>query len=128
MENSLQSASGRMCPESCQQKTTLSGASSGLWSELMSRSQCAAGGLRLVALKGRRGESLGESLTLNTSDSPSGASACSLLQVLEPGSIPQKYFLSARACAGVLKRAARIGKELPEVLRIALEQTVARGR
>ena len=128
MERSLQSVSGRTFPESCQPKTMPSGASSGLWSELMRRSTPqGAGGLKLVALKGRRGEPLGGCLTLNSSDSPSDARGCSLLQVLETGSIPQRYFLSSRACAGVLRRAKRVGRELPEVLRIALEQTVARG-
>ena len=33
-----------------------------------------------------------------------------------------KYFLSAKACSGILNRAARRGKELPEELRKALEE------
>ena len=39
--------------------------------------------------------------TLNTSDSPNDASACSLSEVLETGSIPPKYYLSPKACAGL---------------------------
>lgn len=34
----------------------------------------------------------------------------------------RKYYLSAKACQGILNRAKRRGKELPEMLRIALEQ------
>jgi hypothetical protein len=45
-----------------------------------------------------------------------------LLDVLEKGEeIPPRYFLSPRACAGVLRRAVRRGRELPRALREALE-------
>ena len=40
--------------------------------------------------------------------------------------MPQKYFLSASACAGVLRRAERRGKELPTILKTALEQQIER--
>ena len=36
------------------------------------------------------------------------------------GGVPQKYYLSARACMGILSRAERRGKELPEILKTAL--------
>ena len=36
--------------------------------------------------------------------------------------VPSTYFLSPKACLGILRRASARGKELPEVLRIALEQ------
>ena len=61
-----------------------------------------------------------EVLTLNTSTWPSDASGCSLLDVLETGDVPQRYFLSAKACAGILRRADRRGRELPTALREAL--------
>lgn len=35
--------------------------------------------------------------------------------------VDDKYYLSQRACLGILRRAAARGKELPDVLRIALE-------
>ena len=38
---------------------------------------------------------------------------------------PEKYYLSARACAGILRRANERGKELPEVLKTALEMRIA---
>ena len=44
-----------------------------------------------------------------------------LSQILQGGQL-QKYYLSAKACQGILNRAKRRGKELPEMLRIALEQ------
>jgi hypothetical protein len=54
-----------------------------------------------------------ECLTLNTSEFPSGAVACSLSDILETGDLPQRYFLSPKACAGILRRAAKRGKVLP---------------
>ena len=65
----------------------------------------------------------GELLMLNTSEWPSveeGSSAVSLAQILEPH-VARKYYLSARACQGILRRAERRGKELPAQLRAALE-------
>ena len=40
--------------------------------------------------------------------------------------MPQKYYLSATACRGVLRRAERRGKELPTILKTALEQQIER--
>jgi hypothetical protein len=65
-----------------------------------------------------------EFLTLNTSEWHSAAAVCSLLDTLETGDLPQRYFLSATACAGILRRAEKRGKKLPEQLRQALEQVV----
>ena len=61
-----------------------------------------------------------ECLTLNISDWPKDASVSSLWQVLEDGSLPPQYFLSARACQGILRRAEKRGRELPAPLRSAL--------
>jgi len=62
-------------------------------------------------------------LTLNTSESPSAAVECSLSQVLETtGEHLAKYSLSAKACQGILRRAERRGKKLPEMLDRALRQ------
>ena len=58
--------------------------------------------------------------------SPSDDSVCSLSDVLETGEVPRRYFLSARACAGILRRAEARGKKLPAALEDAL-QSVARG-
>jgi hypothetical protein len=39
---------------------------------------------------------------------------------LETGDLPQRFFLSAKACAGILRRAEKRGKKLPEQLQAAL--------
>ena len=64
-------------------------------------------------------------LTLNTGECPNVAVESTLSSILE-GNAPEKYRLSAKACEGILRRSERRGKELPEMLRIALEQTIAR--
>jgi hypothetical protein len=61
-----------------------------------------------------------EFLTLNTLEYPSGAVASSLSDILETGDVPQRYFLSATACRGILRRAEKRGKELPVALKSAL--------
>lgn len=67
-------------------------------------------------------------LTLNTEGWRNGASVCSLSAVLEDnGSVPQRFYLTGRACAGILRRAARRGKELPQQLRAALTQVAQAG-
>lgn len=53
--------------------------------------------------------------------SHSDGSVCSLSDVLETGEVPQRYFLSARACAGILRRAAARGRVLPPHLHAALK-------
>lgn len=70
--------------------------------------------------------SLGGFSTLNILESPNAAAVCGLLEVLE-ADVPPKYFLSPRACQGILNRAARRGRPLPEHLhqtltRVAQEQ------
>jgi hypothetical protein len=62
-----------------------------------------------------------EFLTLNISDWPSDASVSSLWEILEAGNVPLRYFLSAKACTGILRRADEAGKTLPPMLRAALE-------
>lgn len=55
----------------------------------------------------------------NTGESPREESESSLSQILEE-TPHKKYFLSAKACAGILKRAEKRGRELPEILKEAL--------
>ena len=57
----------------------------------------------------------------NTSEWRKGGSACSLSQILEANPHP-KYSLSPKACQGILRRAEKRGKELPEMLQKALER------
>lgn len=68
-------------------------------------------------------KSRGECLTLNTGESPNEENASSLSQILEkPEGVQEKYYLSARACKGILARAERRGKPLPTELKTALER------
>lgn len=70
----------------------------------------------------------GGCLTLRTSESHSGAVACSLSQVLEPwhdGLL--KFCLSQKAASGILRRAEKRGKKLPPRLVDALEQLAGGG-
>ena len=61
----------------------------------------------------------GELSTLNTGECPSVAVESRLSWILEDN-VPEKYYLSAKACQGILNRASRRGKALPEILRTAL--------
>ena len=102
----LESQSGRTCAEPC--PTTgeeISPPSSRKWG---------SGGAG----------SLTEFWTFNTSALPNDARVSSLSDILEAGNVPRKYFLSPKACAGILRRAKNRGKDLPMTLRVALEQVV----
>ena len=59
-------------------------------------------------------------LTLNIGEKPSVPNPTHLSEILETNASP-KYYLSARACQGILNRANRRGKKLPEILKTALE-------
>tara|TARA_A100001515_G_scaffold142420_1_gene141193 strand:- start:338 stop:841 length:504 start_codon:yes stop_codon:yes gene_type:complete len=64
-----------------------------------------------------------EYLTLNILESPNAAVESSLSDILETDVSP-KYYLSAKACRGILRRAEKRGKDLPESLEIALQEVV----
>ena len=65
----------------------------------------------------------GDSLTLNIGESPSVESESLLSQILEVNA-PLKYYLSERACQGILTRASRRGKALPDLLKTALLEMI----
>ena len=70
---------------------------------------------------------LGECMTRNTGESPNVAVVSRLSQILEV--TPQaKYSLSAKACQGILRRAERRGKDLPETLKAVLLMQSELGR
>ena len=119
------SSSGRTSPASSALRTTPSGVSLQDLPGKMSRSSHQGeNGRTLVLCLAPREQSRGGPSTPNTSAWPNAASVCSLSQVLETGSIPQRFFLSSTACAGILRRAEKRGKALPPALQQAL-QTVA---
>ena len=70
-----------------------------------------------------------ECLTLNTLEGQeqchNGEGESLLLDVLEVGNIPPRFYLSHRACLGILRRAEKRGKSLPRSLQVALEQVVS---
>lgn len=63
---------------------------------------------------------VGDALTLNTGVSPRVVVASSLWRILEAHP-HRKYYLSRKACLGILRRARKRGKELPPHLKLALE-------
>lgn len=120
---------GKMCPEPSpaeHQKERISGSSSRRSSELKSVV------FQSLDLTPGAGNLLGEfywelispwrgdALTLNTGVSPRAARGSSLWRILEPHP-HRRYFLSRKACLGILRRARRRGKVLPDTLREALE-------
>ena len=58
-------------------------------------------------------------LTLSTSEFPNAENASTLSAILQV-SVPEKYYLSRKACLGILRRASARGKDLPELLKKAL--------
>ena len=65
----------------------------------------------------------GGSMTLNFGEYPSAARESTLSQILDLNA-PEKYSLSPRACAGILRRAEKRGKTLPGMLQDALMEAI----
>ncbi len=64
-------------------------------------------------------------LTLNSTDWHNAGSVSSLSDILETGDHLRRYCLSAKACAGILRRAEKRGKKLPESLEAVLMAVAA---
>ena len=62
----------------------------------------------------------GDASTLNTGVSPREENGSSLSRILQEDP-PKRYYLTRKACLGILRRAVERGKELPEKLKRALE-------
>ena len=58
---------------------------------------------------------------LNTGIFPNEERESTLSQILM-ADVPQKYYLSQKACLGILRRASERGKKLPDVLETALKK------
>lgn len=120
------SSGGKTSPESSPIRKMRSAVSSLPWWANPTRSnRQGLDGRTLVVCMDPGDQSRGGCWMPNISAWPNAAAVCSLSQVLETGSIPPRYFLSATACAGILRRAAKRGKDLPVALRQALEGVVA---
>lgn len=82
-----------------------------------------ADGARPVQSPETDGLWLGDSWTVDISEWPSAESVSLLSSTLEVNA-PEKYYLSARACQGILTRASRRGKKLPDLLQTALLEMI----
>ncbi len=71
--------------------------------------------------------SRGEYWTVNSLEFPKDADESSLSQILEE-TVPQKYCLSPTAAQGILRRAAKRGKQLPAPLQESLEHVAVNGQ
>ena len=117
---------GKTSPESCPTSPTHSGACLPGWLDAMLRCcPVEADGQTRVLCLDQKDKSLGASLTPSISGwhkegAEYGFARVTLSEVLEDGPVPARYFLSKAACAGILRRAERRGKKLPEHLETAL--------
>lgn len=60
---------------------------------------------------------------LSIGECPRDAVESTLSQILEENA-PEKYFLSRKACAGILRRAIRRGKQFPYMLLEAIAEAL----
>ena len=73
------------------------------------------------------GALLGEYTMHSFGESPKEGVESRLSQILQDDPLP-KYYLSEKACQGILNRANRRGKELPKELKEALEAQATRSK
>ena len=83
------------------------------------------GGVQAVASWETGGVLLGEYMMHSFGEYPKEENVSLLSQILEDHPHP-KYCLSARACQGILNRAEKRGKKLPEILETALKNQILR--
>jgi hypothetical protein len=60
--------------------------------------------------------------TADTSECPSGGGEYSSLPDVLEATVPERFYLSPKAAAGILRRAEKRGRELPEALESALRE------
>lgn len=120
--------SGKMYPASLIQWTTRSDACWENYVEQVTPSSQRQEGNTLLAAwwPDRSAPWLGGPWTPNGSECPSvgDASLSWLEEVLETGPAPTHYYLSERACRGILRRAEKRGKKLPPELERALKDRI----
>lgn len=119
IENLTRWQCGKTCQASCPCKTTRSG---NFWADSLEHTtpstQAEDGSVR-VWQSGQMERLRGECWTLNISESLNDAEECLLSQVLQSSAAP-RYYLSARAATGILRRAGKRGQKLPARLVDAL--------
>ncbi len=82
-----------------------------------------ADGAKREQLPEMDGPWLGDSSTLNIGECPREENGSLLSWILQVD-VPEKYYLSAKACRGILTRASRRGKKLQELLETALLEMI----
>ena len=120
---------GRTCPAHCQaMEETILRQSSKKSSKSQSRKRPIFKCLNMAGQRGGAtamweddGAWLIESTMRNGTEFPNAVVESRLSQILEEAP-PTKYYLSRAACQGILRRAERRGKDLPEQLKAALIQ------
>lgn len=121
MQLTLNGLSLKTSQESLAPKTMPSAVSWGEWLDQIPNSfqQEGSDGLTQVWLLDPSEPPRGESLMPNIWAWPNDGdvSLCSLSEVLETGPVPQRYYLSPTACRGILRRAKRREKELPDAFK-----------
>lgn len=114
----------RTCPDYSTQMTMLLDAYSldllGQMLRLCPAQKMEGGEVRALCLDKNMGWP-GASLMPNFTECPSTVKESSLLDILEDGEVPRKYYLSQLACRGILRRAEKMGRELPSILKKVLE-------
>lgn len=65
----------------------------------------------------------GDKWMLNTGECPNVENVSTLYMILQE-TVQEKYYLSAKACLGILRRAEQRNRILPGVLKEALEQQI----
>ena len=125
MENIQDTLSGKMSQEHSPQTRVRTSRQSLLKSAKSKTGKC----LYLNLQNGKMQDASWETATVSHGDSsmlsigafPREDNESTLSQILMEG-VPEKYYLSPKACQGILRRASSRGKELPAVLKKALEK------
>lgn len=113
---------GKTCPASSTPKTMpLDAFWEHLPAKLCQSNRQGKDGATLVMSLAPKEQSRGGYSMPNISEWPNAAAVCLLSHVLEATSVQEKYFLSAKACAGIMRRAEKRGKKLPPQLQAALQ-------
>ena len=125
MENIQDTSSGKMSQEHSLPTGERTSRQSLLKSAKSKKSKCLFLNLQNGKMQDTSWETVsvshGGSSMLSTGVFPIEDNVSTLSQILMDG-VPEKYYLSQKACLGILRRASSRGKTLPVVLQKALER------
>ena len=128
MENIQDISSGKMSQEHSPQTREKTSRQSLLKSAKSKTSRCQYLNLQNGKMQDASWETVtqlhGDSSMLSIGAFPKEDNESTLSQILMEG-VPEKYYLSQKACLGILRRASSRGKVLPAVLQKALEKQAA---